>query len=89
MPNTKQSTYRTITPAISAAHNLPTVPPLEQITKPNLTTAEAAFFCDRAEQTMRMWACKQPAGVPRPIRINGRLAWPVAAIKLLLNGEVL
>lgn len=72
--------------AISAAHSLPVYPALEQITKPNLTTKEAAFYCDRAEQTLRMWACKQPAGVPRPIRINGRLAWPVAEIKRLLNG---
>lgn len=62
-------------------------PPLEQITKPNLTTEEAAFYCDRAKQTMRMWACKQPAGVPRPRRINGRLGWPVAAIRAFLNGE--
>lgn len=70
-------------PATPGAHFLP----LEQVTKPNLTTEEAAFYCDRAEQTMRMWACKQPAGVPRPVRINGRLAWPVAAIRALLNGD--
>ena len=62
-------------------------PPLEQITKPNLTTKEAAFYCDRAEQTMRTWACRQPAGVPRCLHINGRLAWPVADIRKLLNGE--
>ena len=73
-------------PATSAAQSLQTFPSLEQITKPNLTTEEAAFYCDRAEQTMRMWACKQPAGMPRPIRINGRLAWPIAAIRALLNG---
>lgn len=73
-------------PATSAAHNAQVFPPLEQITKPNLTTEEAAFYCDRAEQTMRMWACKQPAGVPRPIRVNGRLAWPVASIRALLKG---
>ena len=73
--------------ATSATHSLPVYPPLEQITKPNLTTEEAAFYCDRAEQTMRMWACKQIAGVPRPIKINGRLAWPVAAIKSLLAGD--
>ncbi len=75
-----------IHPATSAAHQYPSFPPLEQIAKPNLTTAEAAFYCDRAEQTMRMWACKQPAGVPRALRINGRLAWPVAAIRALLSG---
>lgn len=73
-------------PATSAAHTLAAFPPLEQVTKPNLTTEEAAFYCDRAEQTMRIWACKQPAGVPHPIRINGRLAWPTAAIRALLEG---
>jgi hypothetical protein len=61
-------------------------PPLEHVTKPNLTTEEVAYYCDRAEQTIRMWACKEPAGVPRPMRINGRLAWPVAAIRALLEG---
>ena len=61
-------------------------PQLELVTKPNLTTEEAAFYCDRAAQTMRIWACRQPAGVPRPLRINGRLAWPVAAIRALLAG---
>ncbi len=72
--------------ASSATHNLPSFKPLEQVTKPNLTTEEAAFYCDRAEQTMRMWACKEPAGMPRPLKINGRLAWPVAAIRALLEG---
>jgi hypothetical protein len=76
-----------IHPATHAAHNFPLFLPLEQITKPNLTTEEAAYYCDRAEQTMRMWACKQPVGMPRPIRINGRLAWKTADIKKLVNGE--
>lgn len=76
-------------PGTSAAHNPQSFPPLEQITKPNLTTEEAAFYCDRAEQTMRMWACKQPAGMPRPFRINGRLAWKVSDIKSLLNGDAI
>lgn len=91
MPNAKQTTTTNQSyalPATAAAHNLPEFPPLEQITKPNLTTEEAAYYCDRAEQTMRMWACKQPAGVPRPIKISGRLAWKVSDIKSLLNGGV-
>ncbi len=74
-------------PATSAAHNPPTYLPLEEITKPNLTTKEAAFYCDRAEQTMRAIACMEPAGMPRPLRINGRLAWKVSDIKALLNGD--
>ena len=75
--------------ATSAAHSLPVYLALEQITKPNLTTGEAAFYCDRAAQTMRMWACKQPAGMPRPIRINGRLAWRTDDIRKLLTGEAI
>lgn len=78
-----------IHPATSAAHNFPSRPLLEQITKPNLTTEEAAFYCDRAEQTMRFWACKQPAGVPRARNLNGRLAWPVAQIRAWLNGDAI
>ena len=74
---------QTATPAPSTAK----FPPLELVTKPNLTTEEAAYYCDRAEQTMRTWACKQPAGVPQALRINGRLAWPVAAIRALLSGD--
>lgn len=71
--------------AATAAHNLQKFPPLETVTKPNLTTEEAAFYCDRAEQTMRIWACRQPEGMPRPIRINGRLAWKVSDIRKLLG----
>ena len=73
-------------PAIHAAQQQHIFPPLESITKPNLTTEEAAYYCDRAAQTLRFWACKQPVGVPRPIRVRGRLAWPVAQIRDLLAG---
>ena len=59
--------------------------PLVQETRTALPTAEAAFHLNRAEQTMRLWAC-QENGPIRPIRINGRLAWPVAAIRNLLIG---
>ena len=61
--------------------------PLEQVSRPSLTTDEAAFYLNRKPQTLRSWASAEPAGVPRPIRINGRLAWKVSDIKSLLNGE--
>ena len=58
--------------------------PLEQITKPNLTTAEASFFLNRRPQTLRIWAMNQHP--IRPLNIHGRLAWPVSEIKRLLLG---
>ena len=51
-----------------------------------IDTNEAAFHLGRKPQTLRKWACYED-GPLRPIRINGRLAWAVADIKRLLNGE--
>jgi len=50
-----------------------------------LPTNEAAAALNRAPQTLRKWACFENGPI-RPVRINGRLAWPVAAIRALLNG---
>lgn len=61
--------------------------PLEQETRSHVETACAAHHLNRKEQTMRSWASTE-AGPIRPIRINGRLAWPVANIRKLLAGEV-
>lgn len=56
-------------------------PPLGTVNKPNLTTNEAGYYLDRATQTLRGWACHEDG----PIRINGRLAWPVVDIKRLFG----
>lgn len=56
--------------------------PLEQVTKPNLTTAETAYYLDRRPQTLRVWACLE-SGPIRPIRISGLLAWNTTAVKTL------
>ena len=58
--------------------------PLEQVTRPNLTTAETAFYLNRRPQTLRGWACLEtfPAGL-RCKRIGGLLAWPTAEVKAL------
>jgi hypothetical protein len=56
--------------------------PLEQVTKPNLTTAETAYYLDRRPQTLRVWACLE-SGPICPIRISGLLAWNTAAVKTL------
>ena len=60
-----------------------TYPRLEVITKPNLTTQEAAHYLDRKPQTLRIWAMKQSP--IRPLNCGGRLAWPVAEIKRFLG----
>jgi len=58
--------------------------PLEQVTTPTVKTDAAAHYLNRAEQTLRIWACKENGAI-RPIRINGRLAWPTAEIKRVLG----
>ncbi len=68
-------------PVTSAAQ----FPPLDQETRSHIPTAPAAFYLLRKPQTMRAYACLENGPI-RPIRINGRLAWPVAAIRALLNG---
>jgi len=59
-------------------------PPLEQVTSPSVTTEQAAFYMMRRPQTLRTWACKED-GPLRPMRINGRLAWPVSEIKRVMG----
>jgi hypothetical protein len=50
-----------------------------------LPTNEAAPAINRAPQTLRKWACLE-SGPIRPIRINGRLAWRVSDLRVLLQG---
>jgi hypothetical protein len=52
-----------------------------------LPTDKAATYINRKPQTMRKWACLDcaPSGI-RPIRINGRLAWRISDLRLLLEG---
>ena len=52
--------------------------------RPAVETATAAHWLLKRPQTLRGWACFEN-GPLRPIRINGRLAWPTAAIKQLLG----
>ncbi len=71
----------------SATHATSNFIPLEQVTRPTVPTDAAAYYLNRRPQTLRAWACLEN-GPLRPIRINGRLAWRVADIRSLLNGEV-
>lgn len=59
-------------------------PPLEYVTRPTVETAAAAFYLNRRQQTLRGWACLENGPI-RPIRINGRLAWPVAELRRVLG----
>ncbi|MBW7832971.1 MAG: DNA-binding protein [Simplicispira suum] len=57
-------------------------PPLALVNKPNLTTAETAYYLNRRPQTLRGWACLEN-GPLRPTRIGGLLAWNTATVKAL------
>jgi hypothetical protein len=60
--------------------------PLEQITKPYLTTNELAHFTNMQPQSWRVKACHEtyPEGL-RPLRVCGNLDWPTAGAKKLLG----
>lgn len=58
--------------------------PLDQETRTAIPTEDASFHLNRKAQTLRAWACFENGPI-RPIRINSRLAWPVAQIRKLLN----
>ena len=59
-------------------------PPLEQVTKPNLTTGELAYYLNRRPQTLRGWACLENGPI-RPKRIGGILAWSTLQAKELVG----
>ena len=60
--------------------------PLALETRSAVETECAAFHLTRKPQTLRLWAC-QGTGPIRPIHVHGRLAWKVADIQAVLNGE--
>lgn len=59
---------------------------LDRETRAALPTPEAAFHLNRAQQTLRLWAMRDDGPI-RPLRINGRLAWPVSDLRRLLGIE--
>ena len=52
-----------------------------------LTTNEAARAINRRPQTLRKWALTKDGPIS-PVRINGRLAWPVSQLRAALSGSV-
>ena len=58
-------------------------PPLAQVGLTHVSTEQAAFYLNRRPQTLREWA--MTGKVIAPLRVNGRLAWPIDAIKRVLE----
>ena len=54
----------------------------------HLPTNEAALSINRKPQTLRGWHSAGCYAIPelRPIRVNGRLAWPVSGLRKLMLG---
>jgi hypothetical protein len=57
---------------------------LELERRTHVDTACAAYHLGRKPQTLRAWASSEN-GPLRPVRVNGRLAWPVAEIRRVLR----
>lgn len=68
----------------AATHPFATLIPLGDELRATLPTDEAAQHLNRKPQTLRGWACHED-GPLRPLRINGRLAWPVAQLRQLVG----
>ncbi len=60
-------------------------PPLEMVNRPTVPTAQAAYYLNRRPQTLRGWAMNSGTGPVSCIRINGRLAWSVVALRRVLG----
>lgn len=59
-------------------------PSLELENRPTVPTEQAAYYLHRRQQTLRCWAAFE-SGPLRPLRVNGRLAWPTSEIRRLLG----
>ncbi len=69
--------------AASARHDLCEATGVDE----TVSTAEAAALMGRATQTLLRWACQGsgPSGLT-PRRVNGRLRWPLDAIRAVMAG---
>lgn len=67
-------------------HQATSIPNLDELPPGHaLTTEQAAAALNRAQQTLRRWACEE-SGPVRPVRINGRLGWRVSDLRRVLAG---
>lgn len=75
------------TTAARRKRNLPAAalfPPLADEVRDVLTTEQAAYYLNRAPQTMRAWSCRS-AGLITPIHVGTRLGWRTDDIRRLLG----
>lgn len=82
--NSKAGSVRHASSRLPITPLWPSYPPLELETRTAVDTACAAYHLSRQQQTLRGWACHED-GPLRPLRVNGRLAWPVADLKRVLG----
>lgn len=61
-------------------------PALHSLTLSAVCTEQAAFYLQRRPQTLRKWAAR--GGPITPSRFYGRLQWPVAALRLAVEGSL-
>ena len=61
-------------------------PPLNEVTRPVVTTREAAYYLNLSAQTLWLWACKE-TGPIRPVHIGHRLGWLVKDLCKLTDGN--
>lgn len=60
--------------------------PLELETRPTVDTAAAAHYLHLAQQTLRIYACRESGPIlPRRIPGSAKLHWPTADIRRLLG----
>jgi hypothetical protein len=57
---------------------------LDRETRAAVNTATAAYHLNRQPQTLRGWASTE-SGPLRPVRVHGRLAWPVSELRRVLG----
>ena len=69
---------------VRGAETAPAFVALTAETRAAVDTATAAYHLNRQPQTLRGWACKED-GPLRPVRVHGRLAWPVAELRRVLG----
>ena len=58
--------------------------PLEEEKRATLSTKETAAHFGLADQTLRTWSC-YGNGPIQPIKVQGRLRWPVKKLALILG----
>lgn len=62
----------------------PSITPLANEARATLPTNEAARHLNRSAWTLYQWASRENGPI-KPIRVSGRLAWPVAELRRVLE----